>query len=242
MNRMKLKKQKYPLVWQKDDFSIKVFCSIPNVATGILLKAADSLFVVDPGDGILRDLNKDIGTGKILEISDVFVTHGHHDHVGGLWSFLTYLRVMNKRTPLHIHYPEGCIEIESIYNAFRQVYPNSITYPIKLNKISTSDKFTRNKVSIKPFEVVHKEFVTGTTETKQVPAVGFKFTFEGKKICYGGDTAWCRNLITMVKESDLAIIQAGHEDNIVDDMHLSFSEAEQIGQTAKEHFLVHVPE
>ncbi len=97
-----MKKTKYPLIWQKEDFSIKVFCSIPNVATGILIKAGNASFVVDPGDGILRDLNKEVGTLKILEISDVFVTHGHHDHVGGVWSFLTYLRVMNKITPLNI--------------------------------------------------------------------------------------------------------------------------------------------
>ncbi|MCH7827560.1 MAG: ribonuclease Z, partial [Bacteroidetes bacterium] len=45
----------YPLSWQKDDFQIKVFCSIPNIATGILIKAAQNYFIVDPGDGILRD-------------------------------------------------------------------------------------------------------------------------------------------------------------------------------------------
>jgi len=239
---MKIKKQKYPLNWQKDDFSIKVFCSIPNVATGILLTASNALFVVDPGDGILRDLNKEIGTLKILEISDVFITHGHHDHVGGLWSFLTYLSVMNKKTPLNIHYPKGCIEIESIYNAFNKVYSKSITYKINLNKITDSASFKKQKVTIKPFEVIHKELVSGTSQIKQVPALGFKFAFNGKKICYGGDTAWCENLVKMAKNCDLAIIEAGHDDSIIDDMHMSFSEAEKIGKTAKEHFLVHVPE
>lgn len=239
-----MKKQKYPLTWTKDNFSIKVFCSIPNVATGLLLTAGDSLFVIDPGDGILRDLNKEVGTHRILDISDVFVTHGHHDHVGGVWSFLTYLRVMNKKTPLHIHYPKGCIEIESIFNAFNKVYSKTITYPILLNKITGSDTYRRHKVSIKPFEVIHKEILSGSKTTKQVPAVGFKFTFDGKKICYGGDTAWCENLVKMAKNSDLAIIEAGHDDNdkTSDDMHMSFSEAESIGKTAKDYFLVHVPE
>ena len=78
-----MKQQKYPLIWTKDNFSIKIFCSIPNIATGILLRAGKSFSVIDPGDGILRDLNKEIGTKDILKIKDVFVTHGHHDHVGG---------------------------------------------------------------------------------------------------------------------------------------------------------------
>jgi hypothetical protein len=49
---------KYPLSWKKNDFSIKIFCSIPNIATGILIRAGKANFVVDPGDGILSDLNK----------------------------------------------------------------------------------------------------------------------------------------------------------------------------------------
>ena len=44
---------KYPLTWQKNNFSIKIFCSIPNIATGILIRAGEANFVVDPGDGIL---------------------------------------------------------------------------------------------------------------------------------------------------------------------------------------------
>ena len=112
----------YPLSWQKDDFQIKVFCSIPNIATGILIKAAKNYFIVDPGDGILRDLNTEIGTKNILSVSDIFISHGHHDHVGGVWSLLTYMRVMRKTTPLTLHFPKGCKEIISIYNAFNQVY------------------------------------------------------------------------------------------------------------------------
>ena len=49
---------KYPLVWQKDDLYIEIFCSIPNIATGILLTTDKAKFVIDPGDGLLRDLNK----------------------------------------------------------------------------------------------------------------------------------------------------------------------------------------
>ena len=234
--------QKYPLTWRKDNFHIKIFCSIPNIATGILITAEENLFVVDPGDGILRDLNKEIGTKKILSISDLFVTHGHHDHVGGVWALLTYMRVMNKKSTLKIHYPQGCVEIESIHNAFYKVYSKTLPYKIELNEIKDSKSFRRKDVVIKPFPVVHKEYLHDGISTRQVPALGYKFSFKDKKICYGGDTAYCATLVQNAKGSDLAVIEAGHDDDTPDEMHMTLNEAKQIGESAKKYFLVHVPE
>jgi ribonuclease BN (tRNA processing enzyme) len=235
-------KQKYPLTWQKDNFSIKIFCSIPNIATGILIRADENLLVVDPGDGILRDLNKEIGTKQILKISDVFITHGHHDHVGGVWSLLTYMRVMHKKTPLSIYYPKGCIEIESIYNAFKKVYSKTLPYEIQLKEISQHKNMKSRNVTIRPFPVIHKEYLHDGVSTRQVPALGYKFTYDNLKICYGGDTAYCEDLVKQAKGSDLAIIEAGQDEDTPDEMHMTLKEAKSIGETAKEYFLVHVPE
>ncbi|MHB1687952.1 MAG: MBL fold metallo-hydrolase [Ignavibacteriaceae bacterium] len=234
--------QKYPIKWNKGNFSIKIFCSIPNIATGILITADNNFFVVDPGDGILRDLNKEIGTKKILSISDLFITHGHHDHVGGVWALLTYMRVMNKKSPLSIHYPKGCVEIESIYHAFQKVYAKTLPYEINLKVIGQSKKFKSKNVTVHPFPVVHKEYLHDGVTTRQVPALGYKFIFDKTKICYGGDTAYCKELVKMVKDSDLAVIEAGHEDDTPDDMHMTMTEAKSIGKSAKKYFLVHVPE
>ncbi|NUM61126.1 MAG: ribonuclease Z [Ignavibacteriaceae bacterium] len=233
--------QIYPLQWKKKDFSIKIFCSIPNIATGILLKAGDSNFVIDPGDGILRDLNSELGVKNLLELSDVFITHGHHDHVGGVWSLLTYLRVMQKKSPLTIHYPEGCVEIESIYNAFKKVYSRSITYKINLKPIKKTNGFTTGNISVKPFPVIHKELLSNGKK-RQVPALGYNFIYDNMKICYGGDTAYCDELVVHAKNADLAILEAGHDEETPDDMHMTKTEAVSIGKSAKKYFLVHVPE
>jgi ribonuclease Z len=233
---------KYPLKWHKKNFSIKIFCSIPNIATGILIKAGENYLIVDPGDGILRDINREISPKKILTISDLYITHGHHDHIGGVWSLLTYMRVMNKRTPLTIHFPQNCVEIESIYKAFKKVYSKTISYEIKLNIISGSKSYKSNGVRVKPFPVIHKEYLHDGVSTKLVPALGYKFTYEDLNICYGGDTAYCTDLVKNAKNSDLAIIEAGHDEDTPDELHMTITEAKSIGESAKEYFLVHVPE
>ncbi len=238
----KKKLPKYPLVWQKDDFFIKIFCSIPNIATGILLRTEKASFVIDPGDGILRDLNQELDKNKILEISDIFVSHGHHDHVGGVWSLLTYMSVMHRKSPLNMYFPKGCLEIPSIYKAFLSVYKKEVHFDINLIEIENSKTFRRKAVSIKPFKVVHKEPSTDSTQASEVPSLGFKFIYDKKSICYGGDTAYCENLVKNVKDSDLAIIEAGAEDGEESELHLTIAQAEKIGSTAKEYFLVHVPE
>ena len=238
---MKNEISKYQLIWRKEAFFIKIYSSIPNISTGILITTDKATFVVDPGDGILRDLNKDVGAIIILKVSDIFISHGHHDHVGGVWSLLTYLSVMKKKSPLNIHYPKGCLEIESIHKAFINVYGKELSYKIILKPIENSKSFKRNSVTIKPFKVNHRELYEDSQSTILIPSIGFKFVYDGKSICYGGDTSYCDSLAKMAKDSDLAIIEAGAKKNN-SQLHMTIEQASKIGKTSKDYFLVHVPE
>ena len=232
----------YPLEWRKDDFYIKIFCSIPNIATGIILMSDTAKFIIDPGDGILRDINREFGPKKLMQVSDIFISHGHHDHIGGVWSLLTYLSVMKRNKELNIYYPEGCREIETIHKAFLTVYARDLSYDINLIAINNQKSIHINSMNIEPFEVIHSEPAEDGKTHVRVPSLGFKFNYKGKSICYGGDTAYCENLVNMVKDSDLAIIEAGAESESESRLHMTINQAEEIGKTAREYFLVHLPE
>lgn len=229
------------MVWEKEDFFLKIYCSIPNVATGIILKTENNSFIIDPGDGILRDLNKDFDKDDILRISDIFVSHGHHDHVGGVWSLLTYLSVMRRKNPLNIFFPKGCLELTTIYKAFHDVYARELSYEINLIEIDEPRSFNINNIVVNPFKVLHCEEL-GEGKVEVVPSLGFKYTYNNTSICYGGDTAYCIALAENAKGCDLAILEAGAKDEKYSEFHMTMEQAIEIGETAGEYFLVHVPE
>jgi ribonuclease Z len=147
---------------------------------------------------------------------------------------------MKRKKPIRIYYPKGCQEVISIYNAFREVYSHDIQYDIILVEINSDEKFRRKNITIKPFKVNHRE-ETDEGGSVEIPSLGFKFIYQGKSICYGGDTAYCESLVKMAENSDLAIIEAGAADEN-DETHMTIEDAETIGQSAKEYFLVHMKE
>ncbi len=228
---------KYPLLWHKGDVYLKIFCSIPQLATGILLKVKETPFVIDPGDGILRDLSSEIGQNGILKIEHIFVTHGHHDHIGGLWALLTYLNVMRKKGTVSIYFPKGCVEIHSIYKAFFEVYSNELSYEIKLVEIKNETKINASEIEILPFKMKHKEKINGLIS--EVPSLGFKFFCGDVSIFYSGDTAYIEKFEPLVEGSDLAILEAAAGKNENSEMHMTFNEATRLGKKAKEFFIVH---
>jgi ribonuclease Z len=148
---------------------------------------------------------------------------------------------MKKKTMLNIHYPLGSIEIATILKAFSDVYKNDLSYKINLQVIMDETPFSRKKIKISPFEVEHYDDEVKNNPPQKVPALGYKFSYNGKSIVYGGDTAYCDNLVTMTTGSDLAIIEAGGETE-EDTTHMTIKQAEAVGEKAKEYFLVHINE
>ena len=77
-----------------------ILYSRAGIATQILLSTEEDYFIVDIGDGTLRDLL--LRKINFRKIKGIFLTHGHFDHIAGLYAFLGYLRTIERLSLIHI--------------------------------------------------------------------------------------------------------------------------------------------
>jgi ribonuclease BN (tRNA processing enzyme) len=109
--------------WENDEARVDVLFSAAGVATNIAMvsKFSGSILLADVGDGTLRDLLSQGSLDFVNELNLIIITHGHFDHMGGLYSLLGFLRMLKRSTPLDILIPKGCKEVSSTIRTFKDI-------------------------------------------------------------------------------------------------------------------------
>lgn len=230
-------------VWEKNGFSVKVLFSRPGVATQILVAVEDSLFLVDAGDGVLRDLLR-IEAELYEGVDAIFITHEHYDHVGGLFSLLNYLHIIGRKKPISIVVPEpniiarAFVELQREYA--RRFRGFEVSFPIEVTDISDQEEKFFDPLAVKAFSVLHSGGTRPHPMGKMSPAVGYVLGYRDIRVVFSGDTAACDSLRQEVKGADLAVLDATYRGRpVVPEKHMSVEEAEEIGRQAKEYMLIH---
>lgn len=226
-------------LWQGKNWNVKVLYSKAGVATQILISTLTCDILVDVGDGTLRDLLE--LDYNFEQLKGVAITHGHFDHVGGLWTLFGFLRMIGRTTDLFLIAPRSCSEVKNLVEGFMAVYGDTMPFGVILKELPDEQKIMIGAIEVQAFSVIHR----GSTKIygigKRVPAVGYSIGYDKQRIVISGDTGICQSLKKFVKGADLAILEATAKEKTAKnfEVHLSIEEATEIGKTAKKFILIH---
>ena len=183
-----------------------------------LVEAGSQKLLFDVGRGATIRLNQ--LAVPMREITAVFITHFHSDHLNGLgdlWMTGWLPPNYGRRTePLRIWGPTGLSEITS---GLSRTYAADIAIRIvdeqrpaaaakfEVTEFSTNGiVYERDGVTVTAFEVNHGEIIK--------PAYGYRIDYAGRSVVISGDTRFDERLISAAEGVDLLIheVAAFHED------------------------------
>ena len=171
-----------------------------------LVEAGKEKLIFDAGRGAMQRLHQ--LSIPFADITGVFLTHHHSDHVVGfvdLWLTGWIGRPWGMRkTPLRVWGPDGTKQMmEHLPKAFHvDIRVRSHNYPpegvkLEADGINEGMVFDRNGVRIFAFEVDHGG--------EDLPAFGYRINYRGHSVVFSGDTTFNENLIRHAKGTDLLI-------------------------------------
>jgi ribonuclease BN (tRNA processing enzyme) len=139
----------------------------------------------------------------LYDFNKIFITHTHADHLSEIVSFLAFILYAPEKDKLKIPYeiygPKGIREsLRKIKEAF-QFKDEKFSNRIKIHELSGKEIIKMGKLEIKPFEVNH---------SKRRLCLGYQILEDKKKICYSGDSGYCKSLKCACQDADIAIIEA----------------------------------
>lgn len=228
--------------WRGKGIAVTVLHSQAGLATQILVRTPQVNLLFDAGDGSLRDLIRFGIHPQIL--TGLFFTHGHADHVAGLYGILGFLRSEGHRLSVRVWYPEGCCEIERILAAFRDCHRDSLSYPLEAHPLTDRQVVCIGEIEVLARQVEHWHSIRGRL-LGPAPALGYRITFRSETVAISGDTAPCPALSDLVRNADLALIEATlGEDAPVDQqtyLHLTTKAAQDLASLARRAWFIHTP-
>ncbi|MCX5970300.1 MAG: MBL fold metallo-hydrolase [Coprothermobacterota bacterium] len=222
--------------WRGRDFKAKVLFSQKGVATQILLQAKSSFFLLDCGDGTLRDLLS-LGEEWIHALHGVFLSHDHPDHTAGLFALLSFLRLRGRKEALVMASPSRQLELG--INRYRDSFFGGFPFEIEFWE-SSSSPIRLCGCEASAFSVPHRERTSFFGTAGLVPAVGYTFIGRtGERVVYSGDTGWFEGLRSFFQDADLAVIEATFSQPKGEGRHLTLGQAEELAKLARYAILVH---
>lgn len=152
--------------------------------------------LIDCGDGVYRALVRaELGPDAI---GDLFITHAHIDHVGGLPSLLESFRLSGRKRPLRIHaIPEALDIARKLLDTFAfELTLDSWPYTVSLTAVEEDSALTFLGVAARIYRMTHS-----------IPSAGLRLDLPTGALAYTCDTEPNPNIIPLGQNARLLITE-----------------------------------
>ncbi len=211
------------------------FSSGGRLSSCYLVESGQTGFLLECGPSVLTAFKKaGLSTNSI---SQIFISHLHGDHMGGLpFLLLDAIFPSQRQAPLTLIGPLG---LEARFRMACEVfYPGSLNlpHPFDLNFVELHRDVRRQigDLAVTPFEVDH---FSGS------PSYAYRFELDGRIFAFSGDAGWSDNVVRVGQGADLYLIEC-YQYDLELSMHLNYLQIaahfDQIG--ARQLVLTHMSE
>jgi ribonuclease Z len=171
-----------------------------------LVLAGKQAILVDTGRNAVVGLNQ---TGRD-DVSLVVYTHYHSDHIAELGEILVNRAVAGATAPLPVIGPKG---VKAVVDGFRAAYALEDSYRVAHHGEHWSSAGASAAAKEAEPGVVWEQdglrvTMFGVDHAPVVPAVGYKFEYNGKSVVVSGDTRKTASTIEMARGADLLVHEA----------------------------------
>ena len=197
--------------------------SVPErTCSSYLIKTAKDKILIDAGPGTMMRM-AEAGI-KPRELTYIFVTHFHPDHVSELVPLIFSIKNPYEEPlphTLRIWGPRGFINfmhgLEMAYGKWLHAEDETFHFYELKRKLLDFPGFR-----LIWSKVLHKQ-----------ESVAFRFEIDGHAVIFSGDTGYCSDLTRLCRNADLAFMDCSFPDDYAVEGHLSPSLVAKIAQDAK---------
>ena len=209
------------------------FSSASRFNSCYFVEATENRFLIDCGSDALRALQK--ANADLFSIQEIFITHMHADHCGGLPAVLTAMHVLGRKEPVKVYVPFTQVEFTKVWFANLFIYNERTTFEISLLPLSAGKLRLRNNIEVELIQTNHLEKYLGYAREFGVMPVSFSLLVRegGRKFFFSGDLGSLYDAKAYISDS-ISLVEATHP---------SLNEiADFAKESGKNLFFTHIPQ